>query len=228
MDGELCGAIALASTINSALPGPCAALTLGSSATRGVRAGIVVSLGILSAKVLVATLAVSTMAGVVTLSEGPFVLMKWIGVAILFALAAKMLLRRPSGHDCAVQRRQRTVNDLCTGLLVGLSSPFNLVFLLALLPQMVEPADLDVFGCLAIVTAVMLGAAVSQFGLAVLGGVSGLLAGGVGRRIEQIGALSLLGFAALILASPIAHHGSPVRSSSSSVAEKWAAPPARD
>jgi threonine/homoserine/homoserine lactone efflux protein len=166
-------AIASASALNSAMPGPCVALTVGRSARDGLRAGLSVTLGVLAANVALA------------------------------ALALKMLLSRPPDGNHSAATVGSPLPDLAAGTMVGLSSPFNLIFLLALLPQLVPSYALDMLGIGLVVGTVVVGAAISQLGASFLGAASGGLLNS-GRRIECAGSLSMMGFAILALATPLA------------------------
>jgi threonine/homoserine/homoserine lactone efflux protein len=196
-------AIASASALNSAMPGPCVALTVGRSARDGLRAGLSVTLGVLAANVALAALAMSIMLGVLNVSPGAFTVMKWVGAGALVALALKMLLSRPPDGNHSAATVGSPLPDLAAGTMVGLSSPFNLIFLLALLPQLVPSYALDMLGIGLVVGTVVVGAAISQLGASFLGAASGGLLNS-GRRIECAGSLSMMGFAILALATPLA------------------------
>jgi threonine/homoserine/homoserine lactone efflux protein len=196
--------IVVASAINSAMPGPCVALTIGRSARDGAPAGFLVTIGVVLANFILCCIALSVMLGVLALSQSAFAAMKWIGITALVALALRMLANRGrSKHGSSVMEAD-WLRDLGAGLMVGLSSPFNLVFLLALLPQLVPAQDHDTSSIVLISTAVLAGAIVSQCGAVLIGAASGGVMRSAGRRIECLGALSMISFAAVAIVTPIA------------------------
>ncbi len=206
MEFTALSAIAVASAINTSLPGPCVALTIGRSARAGLRAGLAVSLGVILANLILAALALSIMLGIVALSETAFLAMKWVGAGALILLALHMLF--PSRKSTASQHigTHGQFYDLVAGLTVGLSSPFNLIFLLALLPQMVPTSTFEVFGIGIGLTiaAILVGAAVSLCGITLLGILSNRAIERAGRPIECLGALAMIGFAVVSMTTPIA------------------------
>lgn len=82
--------------------------------------------------------------------------------------------------------------------MVGLSSPYNLVFLLALLPQFV-PTEIGLTTVVAVVAAVLAGATVAQLGAVAVGLCSRGMFGGGARWLDRAGAICLIGFAATAL-----------------------------
>ncbi|MDH3663104.1 MAG: LysE family transporter [Alphaproteobacteria bacterium] len=204
MELTVFSALAIASAINSAIPGPCVALTIARSARDGLVAGLVASLGVVLSNLFLAALALSIMLGVVTLSENAFVAMKWAGAGVLILLALNILF--PGRKSTVGQHASKGAQfyDFVAGLTTGLASPFNLVFLLALLPQMVPTSALHVFGLGMTIAAILAGCAVSLFGFTLLGTLSGGAIQRAGRPIECLGALAMIGFAATAMMTPIA------------------------
>jgi threonine/homoserine/homoserine lactone efflux protein len=127
-----------ATAINAALPGPCTILTASRSAVAGQASGVRITLGVLSANLVLVTITLVVMHGALTISDQAFGAMKWGGIAMLFAMAARMLLSK-SANDGPATCASHSLSEIGAGLMVGLSSPYNLVFLLALLPQFVRP-----------------------------------------------------------------------------------------
>lgn len=164
MDLTAYAALFLASAVNAALPGPCMLMTVGRTAGLGWRAGAAVTLGVLTADTLLVLGASAMMLGVLTLSTAALGVMKWAGIAALVVLAACSL--RPAAR---VPADRLSARDGAAGLAVGLSSPYNLVFFLALLPQFL-PADRPDLTAVAIMGAVLLaGVAVAQAGAILVG-----------------------------------------------------------
>lgn len=204
MDMLILAAVASASAINTAIPGPCLALTIGRAARDGMGAAVRTSLGVLIANLVLAAVALSVMLGVFRISHGAFEAMKWIGAALLIALAARMLANRRREGFVFDRPRDFPLRDLAAGLMVGISSPFNLIFLLALLPQFIPSDGLNFTGMAMIAASVVVGAAGSLFGAALIGTASHGFGGTVARRIECAGAFSLICFAVAALWTPLA------------------------
>ena len=204
MDMITVSAIALASAINSAMPGPCMVLTIGRSARNGAPAGLLVTIGVAAATLILCGIALSVMLGMLAVSQSAFIAMKWIGITALIVLALRMIANRGRDKPGSSVLEAHWLRDFVAGLTVGLSSPFNLVFLLALLPQLVPAQDHDVSSIVLINAAVLAGAIVSQIGAVLIGAASGGVGHGAGSRIECLGALSMIGFAAVAAVMPIA------------------------
>ena len=176
-----------ASFVNAAIPGPCMVLTFGRSARAGARAGIAVSLGVLVADLMLVLLAFGLARGAVALSSAGLGAMKWAGIALLLGLALYCLRagERPPAEASSARR------DGLAGLMVGLTSPYNLVFYLALVPQaMTEvPAGGE---ALAIIAATLGGIALAQAGAVALALGCGTALGRRGRWIDYASAAALV------------------------------------
>ncbi len=190
-------ALFAASVVNAAIPGPCMILTVGRAARGGLGAGLRVSAGVLCGDVVLVGLALLTLMGLLTLSTQALGAIKWSGVATLFWLAARMCGARPSGREPPAERRGAEAGDLLSGAVLGFSSPFNLVFLLALLPQFFPVDGMGVHGALLVGGAFLAGPAVAQVGAALLGAGALRLAGPGARWIDYAGAAALFGFAGM-------------------------------
>lgn len=79
---------------------------------------------------------------ILTASALAFNLIKWFGVAYLIYLAVKQWQQKPS----EIQTEQQAVKNVTTlaivakGFLVNISNPKAIVFILAVLPQFIDPA----------------------------------------------------------------------------------------
>jgi len=203
MDPLALAALFIASMINAAIPGPCILLTIGRSARNGLSSGLRVSAGIIFGDLVLVTVAILTLLGLLTVSLAALTAMKWIGVATLVWLAAGMIRPRPQATVELSAQRLADVGDLVSGAMVGLSSPFNLVFVLALLPQFVPATGLSADTALLLGGAFLAGALLAQTGAALFGAGSVRLAGGNARGIEILGAAALFGFAGMALLAPL-------------------------
>jgi homoserine/homoserine lactone efflux protein len=189
--------------LNAAIPGPCMILTFSRSAGGGLRSGARVSGGILLGELMLAGITFLMMLGLFTVTHEVFAAMKWAGAALLLVLAASLLQARrpacagrPEGHGA-------DVGDVVSGMLLALSSPFNLVFMLALVPQFIPSGGLDAATMLRIVTAFLSGQLVAQVGATLLGAGSLRLACVRVRWIEYACAAALIGFAGAALLAPL-------------------------
>lgn len=203
MDPLALAALFIASTINAAIPGPCILLIIGRSARGGLRAGLWVVTGVLFSALVLVTVAILTLLGLLTISLGALTAMKWIGVAILLWLAAGMIRARPPASADHPARSLADVGDLVSGAMVGFSSPINLVFLLALLPQFVPATGLAPDAALLLGGAYLAGGLVAETAAALFGAASLRLTGGNSRWIELGGAAALFGFAGMALLAPL-------------------------
>ncbi len=149
-------ALFMASAINAALPGPVTILTFGRTAHTGLRAGLAVTLGVLTADALLVGVALTMTVGAVAMTPSATVVMKWAGVAILVGLALRTfcVARKPA----ALAPRR----DGVAGLLVGMSSPYNLVFYLAVLPQVLPRQGASMASLPVIVAAIFAGVILAQ------------------------------------------------------------------
>lgn len=78
---------------------------------------------------------------VLTTSALAFNLIKWFGVAYLVYLAVKQWRQRPSEIKTDVQAalRVRALSMVVKGFLINISNPKAIVFMLAVLPQFIDP-----------------------------------------------------------------------------------------
>lgn len=198
MKTDILLALFIASFVNAALPGPCMIATMGRTLRGGWRQGALVSLGVLAADTLLIAAAIAALVGVLRLSPAALTVMKWAGIAALLGLAVQCLrptrLRAasgPTGGGC-----------LLTGVTVGLSSPYNLVFFLALLPQIVtEAAPRGFF--LGLAAALLGGIFLAQAGAVLLSGACGRLGPGGGRWVDQATAALMIVLATAAALAPL-------------------------
>lgn len=177
----------VAAFVNAVLPGPCVLLTLSRSARSGAWAGITVTGGILAADLLLVSIAASATLGTIAIAPQAFPVMKWVGVASLVGLAALTLrtARHPTRARAAAPAR-----DSIAGFMVGASSPYNLVFYLALFPQVVSLRDPP--SALIAGLTVMAAITLAQVGVVVAGVSARGVAGRPGRWIDLATAGALL------------------------------------
>ena len=138
------------------------------------------------------------MLGMLTLSASALGAMKWAGIAALVALAVRSL-RPPAQGSALRDYRPATAPP---ALAVGLSSPYNLVFFLALLPQFLPGGRPDLATVSAMVAALLAGAAVAQAGAILVGLGCCRFAAFSGPWVDRACAACLLAIAAVAVTVP--------------------------
>lgn len=188
-------AIIVASAINSAMPGPCVALNLACSARRGLLAGLTVCSAIVLANIGLTIVALLVMLGTLNIGDTAFQAMNWVGASLLMFLSIRILIRRKKTATANVKDNSSLRRDFSAGLCVGLCSPFNLVFLMVLLPQLTPDAAASYGASAVTILAVALGAAVSSVVITLIGAASVSSRAHWVRPLEYISAIAMIGFA---------------------------------
>ena len=78
---------------------------------------------------------------VLTASALAFNLIKWFGVAYLIYLAIKQWQQKPATITTEQQQQVNPLAMIMKGFLVNISNPKAIVFMLAVLPQFIDPAQ---------------------------------------------------------------------------------------
>lgn len=177
-------------------PGADMMFCLGQGLRGGPRAALAADAGIGLAVMGHVTLAGLGLGAAVAAMPWLFDAIRWIGVGYLLWLAATALRGDRAATEIPAVRPARAFRQ---GLVVNLTNPKVILFVLAFLPQFTDPAQPVLPQFLA------LGAVLSLGGLVVNGAV-GVLAGGIGRRLagsagfnRWLGRVSASIFAALAL-----------------------------
>lgn len=152
-------------------PGADMMFCLAQGLRRGPRAAWLASAGISAGAMVHAIVAGLGLATIIAAHPGVLNVIRWIGVAYLLWLAVKSL--RATRPDIPADTPSHAFRE---GLLVNLTNPKVILFVLAFIPQFVDPArplppQFLIFGA-------MLG-----LGGFVINGTVGHLAGGAGRRL---------------------------------------------
>ncbi len=116
-------------------PGPVVTLVISTSATRGVRAGLITVAGTSSGNALLLLAIALGLNWVLSHAVYLFELLRWAGAAYLVWLGIQAW--RHAGQVQAVASGQRV--HFFRGFLVALSNPKTIVFFTAFLPQFVDP-----------------------------------------------------------------------------------------
>lgn len=131
-----------ATVINAAIPGPCLVLIATRAALFGQRAGLRVSLGVAAAQLAYVFVVLGMLAFAWVISETAHTAMRVIGATVLVLLGIQMLRQAGRSGDDQRGPSPQPGGDFLVGLCIGLSSPFNLIFMFAVLPQFVSPQAL--------------------------------------------------------------------------------------
>jgi len=157
-------------------PGADMMFCLGQGLRGGPRAGMAANLGIAAGSVVHVLAAGLGLSALLVAAPGLFDLIRWAGVAYLLWLAVQAL-RHPVGrHDTGPIRPSRAFRD---AVAVNVLNPKVALFVLAFLPQFVDPARGPVLAQF-----LVLGSVLMAGGLAVNGTV-GVFAGGIGRALAR-------------------------------------------
>src|SRR4051794_9673874 len=162
------------------VPGPDTMLVMSRGIGQGRRIAICTALGAVSAGVVQLPLLAAGIAALVQSSPIAFYAMRYAGAAFLIVLGLRLLLRGSGTQPGAVPRaRISSLRAFFEGMGANLTNPNVFVFMLAFLPQFVDPTSGSVG-----LQMLVLGAIQKATGLLVLGGTA-LLAGGVGDWIAK-------------------------------------------
>jgi homoserine/homoserine lactone efflux protein len=119
-------------------PGPAVLLVVSLALTRGARAGLAGSAGILLTNIFYFAISATGIGAVLLASYEVFFLIKWIGAAYLIWLGIRMVLARAEALSTAPANRGSGA-PLRHGLVTQGANPKALLFFTALVPQFVDP-----------------------------------------------------------------------------------------
>ncbi len=154
-------------------PGADMMFCLAQGAQGGPRLALAASAGISTGSMVNVTLAGLGLGALVAEVPGAFDAIRWCGVVYLMWLAWRTLRVPPGTRNGAAIRSSRAFRD---GLIVNLTNPKVILFILAFVPQFVD-ADRPVLPQFLI-----LGAALALGGF-VINGLVGAASGGIGRQM---------------------------------------------
>ncbi len=132
----------VAAWLISLSPGPGAVSTMASAARHGLRGSYFNLIGLELGLLFVLAVVASGLGALIVASAAAFTAVKWLGVAYLLYLGIQQLrARHASGEiDAPEPAPRRTRHGLVLqGFLVNASNPKGIVFMLAVLPQFVDP-----------------------------------------------------------------------------------------
>ncbi len=156
-------------------PGPDMLFCLGQGLRGGPRAALAADAGIALGAMIHVTLAGLGLGALVAAWPVLFDVIRWVGVAYLVVIAWRTLAEPPAVAVPGGLRPSRAFRD---ALMVNLTNPKVILFVLAFLPQFTDPARplLPQF--------LLLGAIISAGGL-IVNGLVGVFAGSIGARLAR-------------------------------------------
>lgn len=140
---------------------------------RGPRAAWAASLGIALGAFIHATVAGLGLAALIAAHPGLLTVIRWVGVAYLLWLAVNSL--RQSRQDVPDKAPRHAFRE---GLIVNLTNPKVILFVLAFIPQFIDPAR-------ALLPQFLTYGAMLGLGGFLINGMVGQLAGGAGNRLAR-------------------------------------------
>ena len=142
----------------------------------GPRAAIAASAGISLGAFVHAGLAGLGLGALVATVPGTFEVIRWVGVAYLLWLAVQTLRQAGQAGDVPTSTPARAFR---AGLLVNLTNPKVILFVLAFVPQFVVPEAGSVLGQFLVFGVIL------SLGGFVINGAVGVFAGGIGKRLAR-------------------------------------------
>lgn len=177
-------------------PGADMMMCLAQGIGGGPRAGIAASAGVALGGLIHAAIAGLGLGALMAALPWLFDVIRWLGVAYLLWLALRVL---GSGVVTSMPQAVSVRRAFREGLIVNLTNPKVILFILAFVPQFVDPSRPVLMQFL------ILGGILSLGGL-FINGLAGVFAGGLGRRLatgprlgQALGAVSAGIFAMLAL-----------------------------
>ncbi|WP_428514792.1 LysE family translocator [Roseovarius sp.] len=157
-------------------PGADMMFCLGQGLRGGPRPAVAASAGIVLGGLVHVTLAGLGLGAAVATLPWLFDVIRWAGIAYLLWLAWQALRHPPTAGDTPPVKPSRAFRD---GMVVNLTNPKVILFVLAFLPQFIDPARGSVLAQF-----LLLGAVIAAGGFIVNAAV-GIFAGGLGRRMAR-------------------------------------------
>ena len=154
-------------------PGADMMFCLGLGLRAGPRAALAASAGISAGGMVHVTLAGLGLAALIAAHPLALDAIRWLGVAYLLWLAAQSLRQGPLHPHAPVLSPARPFRE---GMVVNLLNPKVILFVLAFVPQFIDPAR-------AILPQFLVYGLVLALGGFVINGAVGVFAGGLGRRL---------------------------------------------
>jgi threonine/homoserine/homoserine lactone efflux protein len=181
------------------LPGPALIFIVTRGVVHGRRGGLISTLGVETGNVIQVLAATAGLAAIVASSAEAFSIIKYIGAAYLVFLGIRALATAGDGDGPALVRTRSHRRLYLDGIIVGALNPKLALFLLAFLPQFVDPAIGPVWLqtlVLGLIFNVMATIGDSLFALAAAGAGGRIRAWLESRRLAQASGFVYLGLGA--------------------------------
>ncbi len=126
-------------TVLCFIPGPAVLCVVSAALSRGSRAGVHSSFGILAANTMYFVLSAMGLGAVLLASRTVFLVIKSVGAAYLVFLGLRMVIAR-MGTDAVAPTGETSVRgSFWNGFVVQAANPKAIIFFTALLPQFIDP-----------------------------------------------------------------------------------------
>ncbi|MFF8810668.1 LysE family translocator [Streptomyces pactum] len=180
VDAHLLAAFTVSTIVALVTPGPDMLFVLGCGMRGGPRAGLLATLGVITGDALYVVAAVTGLAVMLTTFPVVFTMLKLAGAAYLIHLGVQMIRRRKDGEvgDPAaggMPGRRAFLN----GVVSSAANPQTFTFMVAFLPQFIDPAAGPVWAQFAVLGGVLI---VLEF---LADGTVGVLAGRIGGWLRE-------------------------------------------
>ena len=160
-------------------PGSDMLFCLGQGLKSGPRAGVAASLGVATGSFIHSLLAALGLAAVLAAYPFAFEIVRWAGVSYLVWLAIQALRSRDVALQAAQISSASSFNAWRDGAIVNLFNPKVAIFMLAFVPQFVDPSRGST------VLQFLIFGAVMNIGGTVINGTVGGFSGGIGRTLAS-------------------------------------------
>jgi len=137
-------------------PGPSIAALVARVLSRGARDVLPFLLAMWVGEAIWLSLAVAGLAAIAESFQPVFIAIKWIGVGYLLYLAWKMWFSEPAEPGEAIPESRSALKMFIAGLTVTLGNPKIMIFYVALLPSIIDLADVTPVGWLELLGAMFL------------------------------------------------------------------------
>lgn len=182
------------------LPGPALIFIVTRGVVHGRRGGLISTLGVETGNVLQVLAATAGLAAIVASSAEAFSVIKYVGAAYLVFLGIRALTGSGDGGEPAVLRKRSHRRLYLDGVIVGALNPKLALFLLAFLPQFIDPAVGPVWLqtlVLGLIFNVIAAVGDSLFALAAAGAGGRIRTWLESRRLAQVSGVIYLGLGAV-------------------------------
>ncbi|NJS38230.1 MAG: LysE family transporter [Rhodobacteraceae bacterium] len=202
MNSFILGAVFSAAILNNLAPGPSMFLVLARASKAGLTAGLVASAGVVLAQMIYLMVAGAVLILAIPLSESLFSGLRLFGAVLLVYMAWRLLADARGDPSGPAPRAER--GDFFHGVLVGLANPFNMIFMFAVLPQVLPAVGLTMTDGALVAVAIFLASALPKIILVIV-------ADGLGRTnwlprfwLNMAAAFALLTYAVMAVVNSIA------------------------